>query len=114
MFNIGQNKPQESSVHIKTDYNPKVKFEINSLNGVLNNLLSELKHYKAEDCKSELEKFRKETPYFQKLIDSDFSRKCELENVSNSIKFLQSSNFLIKKEISQMKIIDKKGKDFNI
>ena len=30
---------------MKTDYNPNIKFEINSLNGVLSNLLNKLKIY---------------------------------------------------------------------
>lgn len=51
MFNVNQNRTVDlSGQNIKTDYNPKVKFEINSLNGVLSNLLNELKHYKAKEC----------------------------------------------------------------
>lgn len=46
---FGTGVKTDGAEKISTEYLPKVKFEINSLNGVLNNLLLELKEEKSKN-----------------------------------------------------------------
>ena len=45
-------------------------------------------------------------------MNKNFREKYEIQSVEDSIKFLESSNSLIKKEISQMKVLNNNSPNF--
>lgn len=47
MFNFNMEQPKSSGL-VVTDYNPKVKFEINSLNGILTNVMNQMRSQQEE------------------------------------------------------------------
>lgn len=97
---------------MKTDYDPNIKFEINSLNGVLSNLLNQLQIYKKKQNQVEIDSLLENSPYFKKYMVKHYKDRVELPMVQQSIKFVEKSSDLIREEISNMKVLDEKDKDF--
>ncbi len=90
----------------KAEYNPKVKFEVNSLNAVLSNLVNELNYYKAHCTYQKLEKYKVQSPIFHKMLIKYFKDQIEVPLIKESLGFIRNSNFNIKKNISSMRVIN--------
>lgn len=88
------------------EYGPKSKFEINSLNAIIDNITNELAFYKSRYSFDKLKKFEENTPVFHKLLNDKAKEKYELANIKSAISNLKSSNRLIKHEISKLDLID--------
>ncbi len=97
----------------KSEYEQKDKFEINSLNTLLSSVVNQLNDCKSKLCGKKLEKIVKNTPNFQRLLNKSNRRVSEKPLISGSINFIRKNNFLIKKQISSLKIIDQKKEDIN-
>ena len=90
----------------KYDYKPGVKFEINSLNSVVSNLMNELKWYKEQECYRKLDDVKKNSPSFEKILNKYKKQHLELPLVKESLDFIKNNKFLMKKEISNLSVID--------
>ena len=88
------------------EYNPRARFELNSINSIISHLLYQLNIYKNENCTNSLKKNKEKTPNFQKLIKKRFKNKLESKVVKESVSFLKKNTFLMKKELSKLEIVD--------
>ena len=88
------------------EYNPVSKFEINSLNAIINNLINELAFYKGKFSLEKLKKFEEKTPTFHRILNEKQKEKYELSNIKDAISNLESSKKLIKHEITKLDLID--------
>lgn len=117
--NFGRFKKKTKSVKIfkdekqikAFDYKPGVKFEINSLNSVVSNLMSELKYYKEKDCYKKLDDVKKNSPSFGKILNKYKKEHLKLPVVKESLNYLNNNKYLMKKEISKLSVIDMSEKN---
>ena len=87
-----KNFANQSLASLNVEYKPREKFEINSLNAIVCNLINQLVLYKRLLCRKYLKDFKDKTPYFQQVIDKHEREKMiQTNNIQTTITYMKNS-----------------------
>lgn len=88
--------------------NHLVRFEVTSLNAIVNNIIGELNGFRAKELVKRLQDVNRNTPALDDLMRLEQKKTIMDKSVTSFVSDLRKNRSMIKKEIAQIKVIDLK------